>query len=119
MKKMAILAAVVFLAGCSGPFVMESPTETSGYLVITATVDSVPDGAGISYNNSTLSGDSLLKGIIEDTYEQEGLTRDLAESEHDRLQSELSDVPRYDGDEFGYYFEYRNTTIRVRVVVEE
>jgi hypothetical protein len=83
-------------------------------------VETPPDGATVTnYNDSELQGDTTVKRLVREAYEAEQIRRDITEQEYGTIESELADIPRYDGGEFGYYVEYRGEIIRVWTLVEE
>lgn len=105
----------------------ETPTDTEtptagaqGFIVSVAIVETPPEGATVTnYNDSELQGDTAVKRLVRDAYEADQIRRDITEHEYDTIETELEDVPRFDGGEFGYYIEYRGEIIRVWTLVEE
>lgn len=125
-----VLASVliVVLAGCGGGPPQTgtlSPSQTTDdgettYVLLTSTAEAPPENATVvGYNDSRLDGDDLVKEYVERTVEEGGLSERFEGERHEELEAELSDLPRYDGAEFGYYVSYRGETVRLRLVVEE
>lgn len=127
------LGLLVLLAGCiSGttptatetPIETRTPTETPnrtladyGYVVSCDIVESPPEDANVTaYNSSLLVGDTRVKRLLNETYDTESVWQDIDEEAFDALRTELSDLPRFDGDAFGYYIQYRGTIIRIRLI---
>lgn len=126
--RFGLVLLLVLSAGCTGIFgSQDTPTDTEtptagaqGFIVSVAIVETPPDGAHVTnYNDSELQGDTTVKRLVREAYEAEQIRRDITGQEYDTIESELADVSRYDGGEFGYYIEYRGEVIRVRTLVEE
>jgi len=82
----------------------ETPTaEVQGFIVSVAIVETPPDGATTTnYNDSQLDGDTTIKRLVAEAYGRGTIWRDITEQKYDTIESELADVPRFDGGEFGY-----------------
>lgn len=128
MRSFALAFAFVFLVGClgggpAGPTPAEVNTtsgEGTGYLLFTAISDAPPENATVvSYNDSRLDGDGLVKRYVERTVANGGETYKFGKDRYDAVKAELSDLPRHDGVDFGYYVRYRGETVRLRLAVEE
>lgn len=129
-RRMVVVGLVVLLVGCLGTG--GAPTEPSTrtptpsgdgertYVVFTEKLSDAPDGVTVvGFDNGTLRDDEMTKAYIVETYEDGGLTERIDDQQWTQLDAELRDVPRTDGANFGYYFEYRGESIRLYVGVEE
>jgi len=128
MRPLALAFALVFLVGClgggaSGPTASEVNTtgsEGTGYLLFTAVSDGPPENATVvSYDDSRLDGDESVKRYVEETVAGGGETYEFGADRYDTVKAELSDLPRHDGEGFGYYVEYQGETVHLRLAVEE
>ncbi len=127
-QRIVVVCLVFLLAGCIGMGgsnpATESPTssdsEETTYVVFTEKLSDAPDGVTVvEYNNTSLQDANLTKKYIVSTYKDGGLTERIGEAKRAQLDTELRDVPRNEGADFGYYFEYRESIIRVYIGVEE
>jgi hypothetical protein len=129
-QRIVVFVLIVLLVGClgNGSVTTESPTRTptpSGdgertYVVFTEKLPDAPDSVTVvGFNNSSLRGDEMTKEYIVKTYEEGGLTERVDGRTWTQLEAELQDVPRTEGTNFGYYFEYRGESIHLYIGVEE
>jgi len=123
-----VVCLVFLLAGCIGIGGSNPPTESptpsdseeTTYVVFTEKLSEAPDGVTVvEYNNTSLQEADLIKSYISETYNDSGLTERIGEEKKAKLDTELRDVPRNEGADFGYYFEYRESIIRVYIGIEE
>jgi hypothetical protein len=134
--ELTAVLVVLLVAGCGGAQrtttdapATQSPTDR---LVLTQTgeetrlvlyalrTEDVPDGAPvIPLSNESLDGDRVLKRVVRDVVRNGSEVRTLHERIHQRLEPQLEDLPRHDGQDAGYYFRYDDRIVHVYVVVRD
>lgn len=138
-RRTVTIGFLAALTGCNGDTVTESPSggtsrepaqsvsfpsETgrpTSFLLFTEQVDNpAADATVVGISEPILDGDTVVRKFARETVEDGGFTRRLHETVHERLTTQLADLPEYDAGRGGsYHVRYDETVVRLTIVVQE
>lgn len=137
VKRRYLIASVPpLLAGCgsraepesspSPPATDPTPTGTDTprkedrtYVIFTEIPDEVPaDAPIVKLSESGLTADSRVRALVEGTMRSSAVTKSVDYGQYESIQAELSDMPKYTGDKFGYYFSQDDEVVRLYIAVQ-
>ena len=73
----------------------------------------------LELDDSGIENSATITELLNETVATDSsVTNRYDETEIERIEAELSGVPRYDGDEFGYYVRYRGEMLQIRIIQE-
>jgi len=105
------------LSGCGGTF-SQWGDDRGGRIEVTP-VESAPEGATVTNASSFRSTADELDRVLSKAAEENGTVRvEKSATEMETLERQLSDVPRYDGTQYGYYVRVDGQVFRLRLIYD-
>lgn len=113
-----VIGCLVVLAGCSGGSLDPDCSRDRGGFLSGVIVETPPENATVVESDRIPEDATFVRETIEATVGSDGSRTELTASEVCRVQETLTDLPRYDGDRFGYYVRHDGAVVRLQLGFE-
>lgn len=108
-----LLGCLLVLAGCSG-LDPDCSRDRGGFLAASV-VETPPENATVVSADRLPEDATLVRETVDEAVGSDGTRTELTAAELCRVETALADLPRYDGDRFGYYVRHDGELVRLQL----